>query len=494
MEEKIIHPKILFSDYFKVDKQFLREYDAFNISLVSDLPLFIDPFLIFNSKKVKYQKLHGEIIKYLIFLRDEAEDKELSPGLIAAWYKFGEIKQNWLGYSLEGNKGHALGPKFAKSLRENFILIFNDFGDEKSISKGVHLEKLCLLEEGVGKDNISDFSTNLIKSYLLEYTQKFAKQYINSELCHSFRVRRVRFNYTTKSWEDGEYFLPEYNGDFVILTPRDMLTREDVWINNKDLINDFRYIPQTIENAELRDQINNYFNSILTKKPTKKEEREAAIKTIRKFPRILEYYIKYKEDNGEIAEKVSEQRVAESEDLYFNMLARFARFLAEKTGFYTKPFNSYSEALERAKYLKHVIEDNDGYKFFYDVKGKPIQREIDLRFLYRLTWYKSPFDFNTEVNNGRGPVDSRVSMGSSDASVVEYKLASSTQLKRNLKNQVPIYQKAGNTNKSIKIIIFFSEEELKRVKKILEELGISTEESIILIDARKDNKVSASKA
>jgi len=40
--------------------------------------------------------------------------------------------------------------------------------------------------------------------------------------------------------------------------------------------------------------------------------------------------------------------------------------------------------------------------------------------------------------------------------------------------------------------LFFSEKEEKRVKKILEDLGISNEKYIVLIDAREDNKLSAS--
>jgi len=42
-------------------------HGAINMSLVSDLPLFIDPFLLFNSEKTEYQVLHEEIIRYLRF-------------------------------------------------------------------------------------------------------------------------------------------------------------------------------------------------------------------------------------------------------------------------------------------------------------------------------------------------------------------------------------------------------------------------------------------
>ena len=37
---------VYFSDHFGVDPDTIEAYGAFNISLVADLPLFIDPFLL----------------------------------------------------------------------------------------------------------------------------------------------------------------------------------------------------------------------------------------------------------------------------------------------------------------------------------------------------------------------------------------------------------------------------------------------------------------
>lgn len=54
---------IYFSDIFGVKESVLDKYGAFNISLVNDLPLFIDPFLLYASKKREYQNLHFEILK-----------------------------------------------------------------------------------------------------------------------------------------------------------------------------------------------------------------------------------------------------------------------------------------------------------------------------------------------------------------------------------------------------------------------------------------------
>ena len=101
------------------------------------------------------------------------------------------------------------------------------------------------------------------------------------------------------------------------------------------------------------------------------------------------------------------------------------------------------------------------------------------------------FDVNAEVNNGRGPVDYKVSKGNMDKSLVEFKLAKNTKLKQNLQNQVKIYEAANDTKQSIKVIIYFSNKERDRVLNILGELKLTEDHNIILIDA-SNNKISAS--
>jgi hypothetical protein len=99
-----------------------------------------------------------------------------------------------------------------------------------------------------------------------------------------------------------------------------------------------------------------------------------------------------------------------------------------------------------------------------------------------------------EVNDGRGPADFKVSRGSSDKTIVEFKLAKNTQLKRNLEHQVEIYKKASDATRGIKVIVFFSVAESRRVTAILKELKLTGNRDIVLVDARTDNKPTGSKA
>lgn len=97
-------PNIYFSDVFSVPPEVLDQYGAFNVALINDLPLFVDPFLLYDSQNTVYRQLHDEIITYLCFLRDRAVAGELTPGSISQWLLFKEIKQNWLGFSKTGRR------------------------------------------------------------------------------------------------------------------------------------------------------------------------------------------------------------------------------------------------------------------------------------------------------------------------------------------------------------------------------------------------------
>lgn len=317
-------------------------------------------------------------------------------------------------------------------------------------------------------------------------------EHIHPSLLKQQRVTRVRFNYSTETWESGVYDLPYFERDFVLLTPKDILTKDETWINRADLIDEFDQIPYAIPNEELRDQISNYYHKQLGEEFTEKEQREAVRRTIHEFPEIIDYFIKFKEDHGDEAKDVSALRVLQSEKLFINQFKSLLGLLATETPFFELWGTTYEESMKRVLFLKDVIENKDGYRIFY-VDGKPIQRELDLQILFRLTWFASPSDVNREVNNGRGPVDFKISRGSADSTLVEFKLASNSHLKANLEKQVEIYQKASDAKHAIKAILYFTQQQKERVLRILEELKLSNEKNILLINARNDDKPSASK-
>ena len=491
-----------FTDIFNIKEDILEAYGAFNISLINDLPLFIDPFLLYGSNKKEYQLLHQKMLKYLSFLKAKAEAGSVTRSDIQSWYIFPEVKQNWFGYSKSGNEGNGLGIQFGKAMSSNITQVFKDLNKEK-ITASSHIEKVGLFQIGIGKDSISDFTVNLIKDFLLNYTQTFALKYIQKEQLKNIQVEKSYFDFDLERWMPKQYQLPFYNNDYVILTPKDLLTKDETWINSHDMLERYPEICRAISNEQLRAEINRYYvkqlpvpviknkNTKKTKSPTKKDLKQAAFDTISTYPILTDYYIKIKEKNKEQAIKIAKEKVNDSIDFFYNSVKMTISLLEKSTNFYEiEPNSSYEEAYQRLLYLKDFIENNDGYKLFYH-KGEPLKRESDLQLIYKLTWYSTPYDVNREVNNGRGPADYAISLGSADKTIIEFKLASNTKLKQNLAKQVEVYKKANNTKSSITVILYFNDAEYMRVYKILKELEQENNKDIILIDAGND-KPSAS--
>jgi len=152
-----------------------------------------------------------------------------------------------------------------------------------------------------------------------------------------------------------------------------------------------------------------------------------------------------------------------------------------------KTKSSYEEAIHRIKLLKRFIENNNGNRAF---RGAENQNESVFQLVFKSICFDSNWDINSEVDNGRGPVDFTVSRGAMDKTVIELKLAKSSKLKQNLQYQVDIYKKANHTDQAVIAILYFNKTERARALKILKELNLDKHKNIILIDG--EEKPSAS--
>jgi hypothetical protein len=493
--------KQFFSDFFNIPEKTIESYGAYNVSLVSDLPLFIDPFLIFNSVKPEYLKLHEEIIKYLNFLRNKSLAGKLNDGLIADWFTFPEVKQNWFGYSKTGNRGSGLGLKFATSLNQNFRTL-TDFGQE-TISHS-HLEKLTLINDGVGRDNISDFTTNLIKKFLCTYTQKFARQYLPDRLRQTHVIDKVKFNYNTESWIHQSFELPNYDSsipdNYVILTPVDILSKDEAWISRPDLLKRFQVIANSIPNFALRSKLNNYFNKRLSeivpptiqgrsksgrkqkpKKPTQKQKAQAASDTIREYPIILDFFLKEREGRGKEAETVSSLKVVESKLLYLKQFAKLGALLLDSTSFYSTDDVSYKGSVERLKILKDAVETKGGNEIFH-YNGRPIEDEDNLSILFRLTWKAQ------RSTNAGNPAEVITTWKPSRKNIkIVLKLCSNPQLKATLEKLRDVYDERSNEQKYILALVYYSTEMLNSAEKLLKQMGMENHKNMVLINGEKSD-------
>lgn len=497
---------MFFSERFGVDSELIKAYGAVDISLVCDIPLFVDPMLIFNSDKPEYKQLHKEIIRYFHFLSVKA-GSGLSESEIKAWFSFNEIPNNWLGYSLESNKGLALGTKYAKFLCSNINFAIATNG----ISASSHIEKVMLLYDGSGKDKISDLTVNLIKKYLLEYTEKFALEYISSAFRTKIPVDKAYFNYDTESFVSKEYTLPfihniEGKIEYIILTPFDILREDEPAINRKDCFNNHERIRSAIDNGVLRAHVNNYIaeavrryeeNQKRRRKPIRdksinKIEKDAFEEIVKEFPELYDYYIKLREAD---TKEIKLECAIELNEQLIRLLINSKQLinLAKAQGYSkNESLSAREEAKRRLIFFKHIIEDCDGYKNFY-TNGVRIAKENDLQRLFRFVWYDTTFKIDSEANNGRGQADVIVSKGQYNQNIIEFKLASNTGL-AHIFTQVKIYEAANCADGSLIAIFCFTQRELEIAKQVATNAGYSQkiDDAIFVIDCCSDNKLSAS--
>lgn len=499
---------MFFSEYYGIDASIIEQYGAVDISFVCDLPLFIDPMLIFNSEKEEYKILHSEIIKYFYFLYQKA-NSGLDKKELKAWFEFNEIPNNWLGYALVGNKGAALGKKYAEFLRDNIGFATNT----NNITKSNHIEKIMLLYEGSGKDKISDLTVNLIKGFLCEYTEIFAKTYINPNKRMKIIVEKARFNYDTESFVGKEYELPfiineKGKKEYVLLTPKDILREDEPAINRRNFVESYNEIRAAIDNDSLRTYVNNYLRKAvldyemqqkrrkkkIIERSIKKIEKQAFVELINEYPELYDYYIKYVEDNPKQINRDARIECDREIEKYFEASRRLVLLICNGGYTINEKLTAREEAKRRIKEFKHIIEDCDGYKNLY-YNGQQIAKEKELQRLFRFVWFDSTYKVDAEANNGRGQTDFIVSRGQFNQNVIEFKLASNSSL-GHVFTQVKIYESANCSEGSLIVIFYFSEEEQIYAENVVKSEGYEKEigESIFFIDCRADNKASASKA
>ena len=133
--------------------------------LDEDIPLYVDPFLMWKSPSQQDQALHGALVSAFNNLGRLAISGDRSVAteqLIAA----SECDEVGLGTSAS-RSGKRFGPKLAGQILALFEHVehYREHGFR-------HIEELQLLIAGVSKDRISDLACCFLKSFLIDFTHQ----------------------------------------------------------------------------------------------------------------------------------------------------------------------------------------------------------------------------------------------------------------------------------------------------------------------------------
>lgn len=156
----LIKPRL--NDYHNLP--FTQEEVDFAIPLLDeDIPLYLDPFLLWKSPSQQDNALHTAIVNsfnHLGYLTNKENENEAIKTLI----KTSECYEVGLGDSRK-----RIGKPIGKKLASEITSLFKNI-PQINKSGFIHFEEVQLLVDQFSKDRVSDIACSYIKSFLIDFT------------------------------------------------------------------------------------------------------------------------------------------------------------------------------------------------------------------------------------------------------------------------------------------------------------------------------------
>lgn len=233
----IIRPRL--NDFYNI--AITQEEVDFAIPFIDeDIPLYVDPFLLWKSPSMQDNSLHLSItnsFNNLGYLISKGKEKEAIEILIRA----SECSEVGLGNS-KTKEGKRIGEKLAKNILNQFILI-----PHLNRNGFIHFEEIQLLVDNFSKDRVSDIACNFIQSFLVDYTIEQSEKY--GIPIHKVLLKNI-FNSKTNKFGEEETHLPinPISKSPIIFTPKRWL-KYVPWINTDDYFNSY-YVKNVMNDGD----------------------------------------------------------------------------------------------------------------------------------------------------------------------------------------------------------------------------------------------------
>ncbi|NFO28832.1 hypothetical protein FDB41_10540 [Clostridium botulinum] len=280
--------KIKFSEFYNINKE-QKDLNFVDINLLEDLELFIDPYVFAKLKGEFASKCNNAIINFfnevitLIRSGDKLNAIRILNGLK-------EPSETHLGLARHSINGNAVTGKKA-------LKLYTKLSKSNAVKTG-NLKDLSdceLMIKGIGKDNISDITTNIIREYLIEFTE---------EQCKLYDIPMVIFKNNIwdkheKKWVKKEYKLPCVNGKKVILVPKSIVT-DKLILSYENFYNN-----EILEYYKIRE-INACTSIVIVLKGGEKTVRKKDLK--KKYPKSKEFVFNFVNNNPQYLELYKERK------------------------------------------------------------------------------------------------------------------------------------------------------------------------------------------
>jgi len=202
-------PKI--SEIYSLGKT-QRELDFVNINPNRDFPVYLNPF-VFSTRldpfSIDVVRTIGDFFQYNLTLIKSGK----SDIARANFRHLNEPNETCFGMSIGRPRGRGVGDDNAMELFESIL-------NSRAVSTGLveHLEDTAIFIPGIGRDKVSDMTTNIIRLNLIEYTQS------QCDLLGIPMTQNVSSGFfwdvNTKSWNQEHKDMLVINGKRILLVPK----------------------------------------------------------------------------------------------------------------------------------------------------------------------------------------------------------------------------------------------------------------------------------
>lgn len=240
MEDRnyIIRPRL--NDYYGI---FLSQAKVdFAIPFLDeDIPLYIDPFRLWQSPSYQDNGLHA-LFKNSFNRLGKMYAEGNQAKAIEVLKQISECNEVGLGSS-KSRSGKKFGDRLAKDILNLYETIpaVNKYGLE-------HPEVIQILVNDISKDRISDVTANMLGSFLIDYTVQECRQYgIPTEKCE---IEYLDVKSMSMKKESCELPVNPNSKRVLWLVPKRWL-RKSLWLNDDDYLN--HYLVSRIEELKRQD-------------------------------------------------------------------------------------------------------------------------------------------------------------------------------------------------------------------------------------------------
>jgi hypothetical protein len=216
------------------------EVDFVDVDTATDNPIFIDPRAVRIRSGDFFDQCAACLVSYFTEVLDAIKLNQPSK-VRSLMRRLGEPNETHLGFSKGPSRGRGLRGEKSDALADS---ITRSRAAKTGLLKD--LEDTSFLVPGIGRDLLSDMTTQIIRGPLVEYTQRMCDYYdIPMEVQYSGHI----WNADSLDWKEDYVRLPRTSEGTLLLIPKTIVRHQPIFNSQKYFTG---YLAPILEDEELR--------------------------------------------------------------------------------------------------------------------------------------------------------------------------------------------------------------------------------------------------